>query len=418
MSTSIPTQHQRDELKYHMLRGQLDKIKYLQSFDYSSMELIEEMLNEILSLRRQIKNGETDITELKQKNETLILGIAAYKHQNTELFKQNSELHNEVISLLEKQNFQGKDLELKRLNEDTNSLKFLLSNAKEKNQKLQKEIAQMKQRYIELVVNIYEKKINMQKIFTELQESDQINLKDRGIETFGQSNNNNNENSNRVSSSGNEVNNSSTNFKQQIGKVSSSGITNYGGGNGLGRGRGTNKEMIEKIYNLECELKDKNKEIAMLKKNIHNENILEQKVIIDYLKNELRLTKEKYDCYIKYQIDKNDKMNKTFNNKLNKTKKIKQFNTNDKYEDPRMLRKIRNMERDFTKQLNEIAAVNSNLELENRKLNEQIQKQEKSIEDYKDKVSELNKMIYQVTSYNDIEYRPKGIIMESNNDEF
>lgn len=418
MSTSIPTQHQRDELKYHMLRGQLDKIKYLQSFDYSSMELIEEMLNEILSLRRQIKNGETDITELKQRNETLILGIAAYKHQNTELFKQNSELHNEVISLLEKQNFQGKDLELKRLNEDTNSLKFLLSNAKEKNQKLQKEIAQMKQRYIELVVNIYEKKINMQKIFTELQESDQINLKDRGIETFGQSNNNNNENSNRVSSSGNEVNNSSTNFKQQIGKVSSSGITNYGGGNGLGRGRGTNKEMIEKIYNLECELKDKNKEIAMLKKNIHNENILEQKVIIDYLKNELRLTKEKYDCYIKYQIDKNDKMNKTFNNKLNKTKKIKQFNTNDKYEDPRMLRKIRNMERDFTKQLNEIAAVNSNLELENRKLNEQIQKQEKSIEDYKDKVSELNKMIYQVTSYNDIEYRPKGIIMESNNDEF
>jgi uncharacterized protein YhaN len=176
--------------------------------------------------------------------------------------------------------------------------------------------------------------------------------------------------------------------------------------------------MIEKIYNLECELKDKNKEIAMLKKNIHNENILEQKVIIDYLKNELRLTKEKYDCYIKYQIDKNDKMNKTFNNKLNKTKKIKQFSTNDKYEDPRMLRKIRNMERDFTKQLNEIAAVNSNLELENRKLNEQIQKQEKSIEDYKDKVSELNKMIYQVTSYNDIEYRPKGIIMESNNDEF
>lgn len=418
MSTSIPTQHQRDELKYHMLRGQLDKIKYLQSFDYSSMELIEEMLNEILSLRRQIKNGETDITELKQKNETLILGIAAYKHQNTELFKQNSELHNEVISLLEKQNFQGKDIELKRLNEDTNSLKFLLSNAKEKNQKLQKEIAQMKQRYIELVVNIYEKKINMQKIFTELQESDQINLKDRGIETFGQSNNNNNENSNRVSSSGNEVNNSSTNFKQQIGKVSSSGITNYGGGNGLGRGRGTNKEMIEKIYNLECELKDKNKEIAMLKKNIHNENILEQKVIIDYLKNELRLTKEKYDCYIKYQIDKNDKMNKTFNNKLNKTKKIKQFSTNDKYEDPRMLRKIRNMERDFTKQINEIAAVNSNLELENRKLNEQIQKQEKSIEDYKDKVSELNKMIYQVTSYNDIEYRPKGIIMESNNDEF
>ena len=111
-------------------------------------------------------------------------------------------------------------------------------------------------------------------------------------------------------------------------------------------------------------------------------------------------------------------MNKTFNNKLNKTKKIKQFSTNDKYEDPRMLRKIRNMERDFTKQLNEIAAVNSNLELENRKLNEQIQKQEKSIEDYKDKVSELNKMIYQVTSYNDIEYRPKGIIMESNNDEF
>ena len=416
MSTSIPAQYNRDELKYHMLRNQLDKIKYLQSFDYSSMELIEEMLNEILSLRRQIKNTETDITELKQKNETLILGIAAYKHQNTELFKQNSELHNEVISLLEKQSFQGRDIELKRLNEDTNSLKFLLNNAKEKNQKLQKEIAQMKQRYIELVVNIYEKKINMQKIFTELQESDQINLKDRGIEAYGMGSANN-ENSNRVSSSGNEVNNSSTNLKQQIGKITSSVISNSNV-NGIGRGRGTNKEMIEKIYNLECELKDKNKEIAMLKKNIHNENVLEQKVIIDYLKNELKLTKEKYDCYIKYQVDKNEKMNKTFTNKLNKTKKLKQFNAKDKYEDPRMLRKIRTMEKDFTKQINEISVVNSNLELENRKLNELVQKQEKTIEDYKDKVSELNKLIYQVTSYNDIEYRPKGIILENTNDEF
>ena len=140
-----------------MLRKQLDKIKYLHSFDYSSMDLIEEMLNEILSLRKQTKNISSDITDLKQKNEILTLAITAYKHQNTELFKQNSELHTEIISLLEKQNYQGKDLELKRLNDDTNSLKFLLNTSKEKNKKLQQEISQIKQKYITLLVNIYEK---------------------------------------------------------------------------------------------------------------------------------------------------------------------------------------------------------------------------------------------------------------------
>ena len=42
--------YQKDEIKYHMLRNELDKLKYFQTLDYSSMDLVEALLNDILSL--------------------------------------------------------------------------------------------------------------------------------------------------------------------------------------------------------------------------------------------------------------------------------------------------------------------------------------------------------------------------------
>ena len=59
--------YQKDEVKYHMLRNQLDKLKYLQTLDYSSMDLVEAMLNDILSYKRKLKTNEDIITEQKEK---------------------------------------------------------------------------------------------------------------------------------------------------------------------------------------------------------------------------------------------------------------------------------------------------------------------------------------------------------------
>ena len=284
--------YQKDEVKYHMLRNQLDKLKYLQTLDYSSMDLVEAMLNDILSYKRKLKTNEDIITEQKEKTDSLILGIAAYKHQNHELFKENSELHNEILSLLEKQNFNGKDLEMKRLNDDTNAIKFLLNKAKETNSKLQSEIVEVKQRYIALVVDIYEKKVDMQKIFSEIESSESLNIKPRTLESFGKSG---------------EINEHNNNT-EMIKFNNSTNINNTMSNNNLGVGTNIrakgNKELIEKIFNLENEIKEKNKEIDYLKKSRFTENIMEQKVVIDYLKSELSNVKEKYECYLKFQMDK------------------------------------------------------------------------------------------------------------------
>ena len=116
-------------------------------------------MNDFLSLKRLYARSKEDIKDLQERNENLTLGITAYKHQNQELFTQNAELHREIISLSEKLNYKGKELELNRLNEDTTSLKFMLNEAQEKNKKLQREVIDIKQKYMELIVDIKYAKI-------------------------------------------------------------------------------------------------------------------------------------------------------------------------------------------------------------------------------------------------------------------
>ena len=103
----------------------------------------------------------------------------------------------------------------------------------------------------------------MQKIFNELQESDNITMKTRGIINLVKDENNNNK---CESYSNSSLRNSK--FWGICGKtVRSASCYNQN------RRGGSNKEMIEKIYKLENELKDK--EISLLQKNIHNEKVLE-----------------------------------------------------------------------------------------------------------------------------------------------
>lgn len=345
MNMNEMAKKRENETKYHMLRAQLDKIHIIQPMDYNSLDVIEALLNEILSLRQKNKTITSIIDELEEKNEQQALTLVAYKHQNNDLFKQTGELHHEIISLLEKNNFQGKDIELKRLTDDTSALKYILNASKEKTLQYQIELSNVKQKYLELIIGIYEKKVNLSKIFEEISESDQLILKSRGIEVKSSMNDGSEVNSKQQNSSSNHTNSHShhnvnnTNNKYSI-NISNNNANNIRGGDNhimMGNRTGrSSQEIIEKIYRLETELKDKNNEILLLKKRVSNENALDQKVVIDYLKNELKETKEKNECYFKFQFDNNDKNNSSTRTNTNYKNKNTSRDNNYIYTSPRV----------------------------------------------------------------------------------
>ena len=491
----------KDEAKYHMLRNLCDKEKYLQPIDYGSLDLIEALMNDFLSLKRLYARSKEDIKDLQERNDQLVLGITAYKHQNTELFSQNAELHREIITLSEKLNYKGKELELNRLNEDTKSLKFMLNEAEEKNKKLQKEIIEIKQKYMDLIVDIYEKKVNMQKLFTELTDEEQLSVKPRGIALDDLPDNGDlkTENSNMKVSSSNKFNmtdgtNSNFNNTQNSRFPNNNNISNVNNSNMIGTGnnfnnniirnsklRGNNKEMVEKIFKLESELKEKNNELYLLKKSVYSENVVEQKVVIDYLRGELKRMKDKYEFYLNYEIEKNHSNYYKSKKKDNKKKQINNIEENkspvqerldnlkskrigreydllkNKYEDlekhykkcQRELKEVikkynesqnyiqNELENDLAKYnnnhqnskinntdvniitslsqklketecslnssqqhfknaINELSKMNDRIIKENNNLKEQIKIRDISLNDYKEKVNEMNKIIFQI----------------------
>jgi hypothetical protein len=180
---------EKDEVKYHMLRSLCDKHHYLQSMDYGSLSLIEAILNDLISLKHIHSRTKEDLNLLKEKNENLILITKSYKQQNDDLFKENSELHKEIINYIEQKNLNGKEIEIKRLNDDKNTIKFLYEESNEKYNKILNKFNKLKNKYLELVSDIYNKKINLNKIFDELDDDSQITLEKRGI----YNNNNNND---------------------------------------------------------------------------------------------------------------------------------------------------------------------------------------------------------------------------------
>ena len=137
----------RDELRYQMLRSLCDKANYLEPFDYGSIELVEKLINDIIALKRKFIKCEKNINELNNRNDYLILGINAYKIQNVELFKENNELHNEILNLNNKLNFKGKDFEFCKLKDDKTSLHFLLTEANKKIEILYHQLNESKKKY-------------------------------------------------------------------------------------------------------------------------------------------------------------------------------------------------------------------------------------------------------------------------------
>ena len=278
----------RDELRYQMLRSLCDKANYLEPFDYGSIELVEKLINDIIALKRKFKKCEKNINELNNRNDYLILGINAYKIQNVELFKENNELHNEILNLNNKLNFKGKDFEFCKLKDDKTSLHFLLTEANKKIEILYHQLNESKKKYIELIENLYKRNIESPKMLDVLTKDFKVKL-DPKIYDFDkyESDIENNK----------KVSNSATDYNLYNNIAITTDNKNY-------------TYLEEKCKNLEKELDNKNKEIEILKTNVYGNNKEEQRIVIDYLENKIRDERIKYENYLTFTLNENKKLEK------------------------------------------------------------------------------------------------------------
>ena len=273
---------ERDELRYQMLRSLCDREKYLEPFDYGSIELVERLINDLTALKNRFKKYKENIVELNNRNEYLILGINAYKVQNVELFKENNKLHSEIISLINQLNYKGKDIEFNKLKDDKSSLHFLLTQANKKIEILYHQLSESKKKYIELIQNLYKRNIDSPKMLDELVQDYRVKL-DPNIFDYDK-------------------------YEKELElelKHLNDATDNYNNNNLDGKNQNF---LEEKCRNLENELKNRDKEIELLKKNLFGDNQVEQRVVIDYLQDQLKTEKLKYENYLNYALRENNKL--------------------------------------------------------------------------------------------------------------
>ncbi len=290
---------ERDELRYQMLRSLCDREHYLEPFDYNSIELVERLINDLTSLKKRFKKFKENILELNNRNDYLILGINAYKIQNVELFKENNQLHSEILSLNNKLNFKGKEIELNKLKDDKSSLHYLLSQANKKIKILYHQLSESKKKYIELIQNLYKRNIDSPKMLDEIVQDYRVKL-DPNIYDYDKY---------------------EKDLELEL-KNLNDATDNYNYATNNEGEAGKNPTFLEeKCKNLENELKNKDKEIEILKKNLYGDNQVEQRVVIDYLQSQLKNEKLKYENYLNYTLRENKKL-------INKQKELEKDKKN------------------------------------------------------------------------------------------
>lgn len=273
----------RDELRYQMLRSLCDREHYLEPFDYGSIELVERLINDLTALKKRFEKYKESMLELNNRNDYLILGINAYKIQNVELFKENNKLHSEILSLINQLNYKGKDIEFNKLKDDKSSLHYLLTQTNKKIEILYHQLSESKKKYIELIQNLYKRNIESPKMLDELVQDYRVKL-DANIYDYDK-------------------------YEKELElelKYLNDATDNYNNNNAL---VGKNPSFLEeKCRNLENELKNRDKEIEILKKNLFGDNQVEQRVVIDYLQDQLKTEKLKYENYLNYTLRENKKL--------------------------------------------------------------------------------------------------------------
>ena len=108
---------------------------------------------------------------------------------------------------------------------------------------------------------------------------------------------------------------------------------NFNSNNNTGNINGNNSTYLEeKCRNLELQLKNRDNEIEILKKNLYGDNQIEQRVVIDYLKDQLKTEKEKYENYLNYTLKENKllmkKNEQIINDRIESRKRLYSHDTN------------------------------------------------------------------------------------------
>ena len=148
--------------KFFALKLKLDSLNYRIPFDIGSCNLIEALINDINQYQAEIKTLNHEKKEVSTVIGAKDLSVAATKHENNRLIKENNDLHREIIETKKRINYStsAKELEIKRLTEEKNDLKYLYANLKQKAQLHEREAAGLRKKLYKLLIHIYETNMN------------------------------------------------------------------------------------------------------------------------------------------------------------------------------------------------------------------------------------------------------------------
>ncbi len=365
--------------KYNFLRVQLDNMKYIQSFDEYSIDLVETLLNEVIKYKNEILKLNKTVNKNKEYIEELTISLNAFKFKSESILKENKDLHSEIIKLTEK--FSKKDsnteTQLYQLKDDNTSLKYIISDLKKQLKQIKTENNKLKDNYSIFLTGLFEKSINVRQMYLDKREEEENNpdnphSKPMSLETFE---------SNFYSLIKKPNIEISENLNDDNNKKFDS-IENYFPKSNYYPINTINDENKKQIDNLKNELKSIKLENSILQKQMlsfFNYEYLDNKLylndnsenhnfnnnnpmIIDFLRNELRKTKEKYESYIEYFMN-----NK--NEKVNNNKNINIKNLNEQIE------KISEENKKLKKQINDINYEKDQIENEKDFLKKTLKKE-------------------------------------------
>ena len=337
MNNQLNAISQIQKQKCEHLRHCLDKMNFIHSFDSHSYDLVNSLYNKLVEYNNNIKIISQEKAKYSEKNKELELIINALKYKASSITKENEELHKEIISLMNKHSqYEENETLLKQTREENENMKFLINELKSKLKESTDEITSLKYKYEKLLTSLYDKTVSIKELF-HINDNDSNNDNVLIIKPSFNISQPLSPNENFPTDSNYVFNNSylQNNFKKENNTETSNLL---------------NKETVamfqSKIKELEKEINNKDDKIQILQKQIdkyfncnipqissnsinssNNNNSIDNDLIsssftlvVDYLKNENVILKEKYETYIKFLLDNQKNHYDTLNEyKINKT---------------------------------------------------------------------------------------------------
>ena len=344
--------------KYNYVRNQLDKMKFIQSFDEYSLDLVETLVNEIIKNKNEILKLNKTLHQNKEQIEELNITLNAFKYKSE---KKDSNI----------------ETQLHQLKDDNSSLKYLVTDLKKKLKLSQIENNKYKDLYRIFTTSLFEKSIDIKQMYLNQKEEEENDPKNphskpMNLETFEKN----------VYSI---IKKPKIEISENLNVSSKETIENYFPKPKYYPINTINEENQKQILNLKNELKSLQLENSIMKKQMlsfFNYEYLDNKlylndnsqinnfqsfnnsnpIVIDFLRNELRTMKEKYESYINY-FNKN-RPDKAQSLRINNIKKLNE-----------RIDKISEENKNLKKQINDINYQKDQIENEKDFLKNTLKKE-------------------------------------------